>query len=209
MTIRDDEKVVMYDSPEAATRVDMPGWKSRLGHFYPGDNASSEHGARWSGCTHMTCACGRVHDKERTICRACEAKIDCDKYYALEMVEWDETTPVCDYKSDNYFWDREDVLEHLFDVLEDAQKNGYEPESRLVICEPRYLHPIDCETWSDDLADEGELSDEVGAAVDALNAVLKAQGPSCWYPGKQRINMEPLWAELKADLEKEKAEGLR
>ena len=31
----------------------------------------------------------------------------------------------------------------------------------------------------------------------------KAQGPSCWYPGKQRINMEPLWAELKADLEKE------
>ena len=67
----------------------------------------------------------------------------------------------------------------------------------------RYLHLIDCETWSDDLADEGELSDEVGAAVDALNAVLKAQGPSCWYPGKQRINMEPLWAELKADLEKE------
>ena len=33
-----DEKIVMYDSPEAATRVDMPGWKSRLGHFYPGDN---------------------------------------------------------------------------------------------------------------------------------------------------------------------------
>ena len=27
--------------------------------------------------------------------------------------------------------------------------------------------------------------------------------------GKQRIDMEPLWAELKADLEKEKAEGLR
>lgn len=30
-----NEPIVMYDSPEAATRVDMPGWKSRLGHFYP------------------------------------------------------------------------------------------------------------------------------------------------------------------------------
>ena len=59
------------------------------------------------------------------------------------------------------------------------------------------------------VADDGELSDDVGKAIDAFNAVLKAQGPSCWYPGKQRINMEPLWAELKADLEKEKAEGLR
>ena len=151
----------------------------------------------------MTCACGRVHDKGRTICRACEAKIDREKYYALPMVEWDETTPVCDYKSDNYFWDIEDVLEHLFDILEDAQKNGYEPESRLVLCEPHYLHQLDGCEWEDDLADEGELSDEVGAAVDALNAVLKAQGPSCWYPGKQRIDMEPLWAELKADLAKE------
>jgi len=72
-----------------------------------------------------------------------------------------------------------------------------------VICEPRYLHQLDGSEWEDDLADEGELSDEVGEALDALNAVLKAQGPSCWYPGKQRINMEPLWAELKADLAKE------
>jgi hypothetical protein len=79
----------------------------------------------------------------------------------------------------------------------------------VVICEPHYLHQLDGSEWEDDLADEGELSDEVGEALDALNAVLKAQGPSCWYPGKQRIDMEPLWAELKADLEKEKAEGLR
>jgi hypothetical protein len=81
----------------------------------------------------------------------------------------------------------------------------------ILICEPHYLHQLDGSEWSDDLSDddEGELSDEVGAAIDALNAVLKAQGPSCWYPGKQRIDMEPLWAELKADLEKEKAEGLR
>jgi len=200
-----DEKIVMYDSNEAATKVSVVGWKSRLGHFYPGDSASSEHGARWSGCTHMTCACGRVHDKGRTICRACEAKIDCDKYYALPVVEWDETTPVCDYKSDNYFWDREEVLEHLFDVLEDAQKNGYEPESRLVLCVPHYLRQIDYDIWSDDLHEDGDVPDAVNYALDALNAVLKAQGPSCWVPGKQRIDVDALWKELKEDLEKEKA----
>ena len=157
----------------------------------------------------MTCECGRVHDKGRTICRACEAKIDCDKYYALPIADWGGDTPTCDDDRDKYFWDKAQLLDEMYWQLEEATKRGEEPEMHVVICEPHYLHPIDCETWSDDLADEGELSDEVGAAVDALNAVLKAQGPSCWYPGKQRIDMEPLWAELKADLEKEKAEGLR
>jgi len=57
--------------------------------------------------------------------------------------------------------------------LRTPKKNGYEPEARLVLCEPRYLHPLDGSEWEDDLADEGELSDEVGAAIDALNAVLR------------------------------------
>ena len=209
MTIRDDEKVVMYDSPEAATRVDMPGWKSRLGHFYPGDNKSSEHGARWSGCTHQKCACGKVMRQGETRCDSCQAKIDCDKYYALPIADWDGDTPTCDDDRDKYFWDKDQLMDEMYWQLEEATKRGEEPEMHVVICEPHYLHQLDGSEWEDDLADEGELSDEVGEALDALNAVLKAQGPSCWYPGKQRIDVDALWAELKADLEKEKAEGLR
>ena len=34
--------VIMYDSAEAAKKVKQLGWKSPLGHFYPGDNPSSE-----------------------------------------------------------------------------------------------------------------------------------------------------------------------
>ncbi len=201
-----DQKIVMYDSPEAATRVDMPGWKSRGGLFYPGDNESSEHGARWSGCTHQTCECGKPYVKGRVRCDSCQAKVDTDKYYALPVIEWDEVTPVCDYGSDNYYFDMDTVLDVLHDAQEDAKKRGEDPEVRLVICEPHYLHMIEGSDWYDDLADDGdgELPDEVCKAIDAFNEVIKAQGPSCWEAGKKRINLEPLWAELKVDLAKEK-----
>ena len=198
-----DEKIVMYDSPEAATRVDMPGWKSRLGHFYPGVHASSEHGARWSGCTHQRCDCGNIFEHGRIRCDFCQAKIDSEKYYALPMVEWDEITPVCEDRGDKYFFDKDSLMDEMFWTLDEAEKRGEEPVMHLVLCEPRYLHQLDGSEWEDDLADEGELSDDVGAAIDALNAVLKAEGPSCWFPGKQRIDVDALWKELKEDLAKE------
>ncbi len=199
-----DEKVVMYDSPEAATLVSMPGWKSRLGYFYLGDNPSSEHGARWSGCTHQKCACGAIMRQIETRCRSCQAKIDSEKYYALPIAEWDGITPTCDDEHDKYFWTKEELLDGMYWQLEEATKRGEEPEMHVVIAEPHYLHQIDGSDWSDDLADDGELSDDVGAAIDALNKVIEEQGPSCWYPGKQRIDMEPLWKQLKDELAKEK-----
>jgi hypothetical protein len=201
-----NEEKIMYDSPEAATRVDMPGWKSRLGHFYPGDNPSSEHGARWSGCTHMTCECGKIFDKGSIRCDSCQAKIDSEKYYALPMVEWDEVTPVCEDKNDKYFFDKESLMDEMYWQLEEAKKRGEEPVMHLLLCEPHYLHLLDGSEWEDDLPEEGELSDAAGKAIDALNAVLKAEGPSCWFPGKKRIDVDALWKELKEDLAKEEAE---
>jgi hypothetical protein len=200
-----EETVVMYDSPEAATLVEMKGWKSRLGHFYPGDNPSSEHGARWSGCTHQTCVCGNIYEHGRVRCNSCQAKIDCEKYYALPIANWDGITPTCDDERDKYFWTKEELMDEMYWQLEEAKKRGEEPEMHVVIAEPHYLHQLDGSEWSDDLPDEGdgELPDEVGAAIDALNAVLKEQGPSCWYPGKERIDMDKLWKELKEGLSKE------
>ena len=201
-----EETVVMYDSPEAATYVTgISGWKSRDGFFWGKD----EHMARYSGSTHKKCdECGRVYSKH-SYCDFCHAKKETEKYYAMPMIEWDETTPVCEWNDDKYFWDKESVLDYLYDMYEDAQKQGCEPEVQLIICEPQHLHLLDAENWSDDLAEDGELPDAVLEAIDVFNEILKNQKPSCWYPGKQRINMEPLWEELKADLEKEKAEGFR
>src|SRR5208337_1957385 len=109
-----DEKIVMYDSPEAATRVDMPGWLSRLGHFYPGNHASSEHGARWSGCTHQKCECGKIFEHGRIRCDSCQAKIDSEKYYAFPVADWDGVTPTCDDSRDKYFWDKEQLLDEMY-----------------------------------------------------------------------------------------------
>ena len=94
-------------------------------------------------------------------------------------------------------------MDDMFWALEDAKKRGEEPVMHIVICEPSYLHLLDGSEWDDDLPEDGDLSSEVGGAIDALNAVLKAEGPSCWYPGKKRIDVDALWTELKADLAKE------
>ena len=62
--------IVIFNSAEAATyKTDLKGWVSRDGMYF-GEN---ERTARWSGCTHMTCVCGAVHEKGRTVCRSCEA----------------------------------------------------------------------------------------------------------------------------------------
>jgi len=151
--------------------------------------------------TRSVCAIMRQGE---TRCRSCQAKIDSEKYYALPIADWDGVTPTCDDDHDKYFWDKGQLLDAMFWELEDATKRGEEPEMHVVICDPQYLHTLDGSEWSDDLADDGELSDDVGAAIDALNVVIKAQGPSCWYSGKQRIDMEPLWTQLKSELAKEK-----
>lgn len=192
-----DEKVVMYDSPEAATRVEMPGWKSRDGIFYPGDNPSSERGARWSGCTHMTCECGNVYGKGRVRCDSCQSKMDTEKYLALPVEEWDGEEPVCTYKDDRFFFDEESLLDWMSDLEFDAHEmGGGRPTVQLVKCESRGLSMIEEDHWCDELPEDGELPDDIAMALDALNKVIKESTYKVWWPGKIRINVDALWKEL-------------
>jgi hypothetical protein len=128
----------------------------------------------------------------------------------LPIANWDGVTPTCDDKKDKYYWSKDELLDDMYWQLEEAMKRGEEPEMHVVIADPHYLHELDGSEWDDDLPDNGDydgLPSEVEKAIDALNVVIKAQGPSCWYPGKQRINMEPLWKQLKAELVKEKKDA--
>ena len=189
-----DKPIVMFDSPEAATyRTDIKGWVSRDGLFY-GDNPSSERGARWSGCTHQTCDCGRVHEKSRTICDSCYAKQRSDKYYALPMVEWDGDTPVCTWDDDQFFFDEGSLLDWMADL---DYENGERPEVQLVLCKPGKLHLLDTDDWCDDLPDDGELPDEVMVKLGELNDALRNAPTVCWHPGNVRINVDALWEQLK------------
>jgi len=189
-----NQKIVMYDSPEAATyRTNISGWIASTGQFWGND----EHMARWSGCTHMTCACGKVFDKRTLRCDSCQAKASMEKYYALPMVEWDGVTPVCTFDDDRYFFSEEEVLDWM------ADQDPETAEVRLVLCEPGRLGYVSEDNWADDLPEDGELPGAVQMALDALNEAIKNAPTVCWWAGKQRINVEPLWAQLKADQAKE------
>ena len=53
-----EEKIIMFDSPEAAVKVNMDLWKSSDGRL-----AITEETARYNGCTHKSCECGGIMKK--------------------------------------------------------------------------------------------------------------------------------------------------
>ncbi|HEX7718693.1 MAG TPA: hypothetical protein VF389_02705 [Woeseiaceae bacterium] len=124
---------IMYDSPEAAQRVTVAGWRSRDGHFY-GDN---EGAARYAGCTHRACQdCGAPIKKLRMVCDECRQKCVIAKYATLPRETWDGTTPLCMFDGDEYFFDADDLHDYCADhdcTVEDLL---------LVICKPVYLSQI-------------------------------------------------------------------
>lgn len=168
--------IILYGSPEAAQQVTVTGWRSRNGIFYGND----EHIARWAGCTHIACPeCGSFTSKRYTHCDACRDKRRGERYSALPREIWDESTPVCTFEGDQYFFDLDSLIDHCHD-------NDCRPEDlQLVICEPVMLQQINEEFWRDDLPDDGELPDAIHIALDALNkAIQENTEPVAYRAGK-------------------------
>ena len=67
-----EEKIILQDSPEAATfKTGLSGWVSREGRFW-GDNEDS---ARWEGSTHRKCeTCETIVPRNRICCNECTEK---------------------------------------------------------------------------------------------------------------------------------------
>lgn len=90
--VKKEEKIILYDSPEAAQLKDLKLWVSAGGRAY-GD----EHSARWDGCTHKKCECGReLVEKSWAVCEKCRSEKDLKRFLELPLVEWDGKTPLCD-----------------------------------------------------------------------------------------------------------------
>lgn len=188
--------IVMYESQEAATyRTDIKGWVSRDGLFH-GDSPGSECSARWSGCTHQVCACGTVHEKSRSICDKCISKQRNERYLSMPVVEWDESTPVCVFDDDRYFFDVDSLLDWMADLKETTEAEGAKPWVQLVVCTPHHLGIIDRDHWCDDLAEDGDLPDEVAQKLEELNDAISRAPVVSWFPGKTRVDVDALWARL-------------
>jgi len=181
-----DKKMILQDSPEAASIQTVTGWVSRLGHFF-GSGPDAERMARFDGCTHKKCEqCGEV-TPVRSYCRPCSDKREIEKYEKMERVAWSGIGALYSQALDRYFFGDE-----IYQYLEDE---GVSPESlRLIICVPTYATGIDPnDHYYDDLAEDGEDPAEVQAAFDELNARLReSKEILSWSPGRYAADMSAL-----------------
>jgi len=173
------EKVILITDPEAASERTLTGWVSRDGHFWGKD----ERMARWSGCTHIICECGKPTPKSYTKCDDCREKAYCERYLALPVADAGDG-PFCVYQDDRYFWSLQEVYDYCYD--EDIKPSSL----MLVLAEPHYARQVDEDYWSDDLPEDGELPDDIATALKALNDVIRARKePSCWYASDKRVTV--------------------
>ena len=171
-----EEKVIMYDSPEAATfRTNISGWVSSEGRFWGND----EHMARYSGCTHSLCECGKQMSKVYTKCVDCRNAASNERYLALPFKEYDGSY-VCDRSGENYFWDEDDIISYM--------DNGDLTEIELLFCEPQPYQKVDSEYWTDGLPEDGEIAPKLEEALKVLNAVIEKLPPISYYPSKVRTS---------------------
>lgn len=169
-----NQKIVMYESDEAAQVKTLTGWVSREG-IYWGDN---EHQARWGGCTHKTCECGNMMSKHYLKCDSCRTKSDRENYLKLPFKEYNGE-PVVIRDTDTYFFSEDEIV----DYLEDNDLK----EVDLLFCDAQEWTPISSDVWQDIMPDEEDfLPEPLQAALDNLNQVIETLLPCSYFPGKVR-----------------------
>ena len=174
------ETKIMYSSDEAAKyTTNLSGWVDRNGFFFGED----EHIARYSGCTHRVCEeCEEVEVIKGYIkCPSCIEKGKIERYGKKITKEWDGLTPVYSDAADLFFFEEEDLINHLEDT-------GDSPDSlRLVLCTPVKFQEFDEDVFCDELAEDQELPEKLTAALDVLNKVIRDLPASSWEPSKHAV----------------------
>ncbi|RAU43477.1 MULTISPECIES: hypothetical protein [unclassified Pseudomonas] len=194
-----NEKVVMFDSAEAASFQTVSGWVDASGRFWGND----EDMARYCGSTHRHCKINPEHPIHATngSCEVCRQERMDERFLKMEVRDWAEE-PLVIYDTDTYFFD----IDSLRDYLIDAE---HEPEdARLCICEPNYPSEIDAaDHLCDDLPEDGELQDDqLIAAFELLNEMIRKSGPLSWSQSSVAARLS---AEFIAEIKAERAQPLK
>lgn len=176
--MKKEEKIIMYESEEAAKQMTVTGWVSSTGRFWGKD----EHMARYEGSTHKLCECGNLTSKHWTRCETCISKAEIERYNNLPYKDWDGETMLAIYGDNQYFSDEDDILYYMEDNEIESSK-----DLMLVICEPNYPGSISSSIWDDIIPEEG--CDELDKLVNEFNEKLKQLPPTSWRPGKFRTSV--------------------
>lgn len=193
-----EEKVVHYTSTEAAKLTTIEGWLAASGTFWPSSRTDAEHMARYSGCTHVACReCEAPTEKMWTHCEACRDKHAVERYNALPRMPWDGNSFITMLDGDLYFSDFDDLANHI------EEHAGTVESLMLMHCKPNYPSTIDPEDhFCDDLPEDGEVSDALRVAFEALNDVIRKEPPLSWSMGKVAVELSAEQIETLKQLEK-------
>ena len=169
-------KIIMADSPEAASIQTVTGWVSSTGRFWGND----ERMARYDGSTHRKCENNPGHPPvaNQSYCQKCHEDKQEKRWQDMPKEAYTpESFPLQLYDTDRYFFDAEDLIDWL-------QEHDIKPESvRLTKCKPAYPDEIEpSEHFADILPEDGEVPEDVREAFEKLNEVLKKSEPFCWFP---------------------------
>ena len=192
------KKNIHYHSDSAASIQTVTGWVSRDGHFWGQD----EHMARWSGCTHKTCECGKVVAKGWIKCDECREAARVERFRSLP----ERSTCGGMVYSDSH--------QRYFDDLSDAVDYAADEQVSvacldLVCCKPTYMGEIyPDEIFEGDMPEDQCFADiapkDILEKLSELNELIqKSKFVLSWYPDKFRVAddvVAALQAQLDADL---------
>lgn len=169
------EKIIMYNDPGIVEKKMVELWVVKGKNF----GFNSEHDARYNACTHVKCnECG-TPIRKASYCSSCWQKKQHEKFLALTCEEWGGE-PF--FANDRYYADLDSFLD---DCANDEILNIEDIE--IYSAEPCKYRQIDIYDYQEDSICEGaDLPEEIIAAADALNAVLKTAKPCCFERGKIR-----------------------
>lgn len=178
-------KIIMKDSPEAATLQTVTGWVSARGNFY----GKNEDAARWDGCTHVKCSgCGGPSQKSWTLCEPCREKKAVEAYKALPSAPWTKDVKMVYSDSLSKYYSG------IEDVEEDVEEGSSLEPLRLLLCTGVRPRHVDIEALCEDrLPDDDnyyELPIALLDACDALNKVIDSMDPTAYVPTKVRLALD-------------------
>lgn len=184
-----EEKVVMYESPEAASIQTVTGWVDPSGRFWGKD----EHMARYCGSTHRHCAKSPDHPIHATNgwCEDCRAESRAAKFDAMPKRVWGGEV-ITEYDGDQYFFDEEELRDYLIEHEIDLG------DLKLVFCAPNYARQIDPnDHFCDDLPEDGEVNDDqLLAAFELLNEMISKCPPLSWSPSNEAVELPTAFIEM-------------
>lgn len=176
--------IIMFDAPEAASLKTVTGWVSADGRFFGGD----ENLARYCGATHRRCEVKPEHQiyEVNSYCKECHQARRQAKFAAMPIKDW-AGEPLVIFDGDQYFFDEDSLRDYLVDSDIDLT------DLQLCICEPNYPSQIDpSDHFCDDLPEDGEINDDqLIAAFDLLNEMIRKSAPLSWSQGTHVARLSP------------------